>query len=261
MSTKTKRRPPVRVPPPPARQQPSPRRASPKVLLIAGGAVVAVAIAIVLAVTLSGGSSSSSAKPSILPGAADVQRMFKGIPQDGNTLGSPSAPVTMVEYVDLQCPYCREFETVVLPNLLTNYVRTGKVKIEQRLLAFIGPDSVRGRNAALAAGLQARQFNFSELLYFNQGTENTGWLDENMVNSAAASIPGLNAQELQSAQGSATVAAKAAALDAQAHADAVDSTPTILVGKTGTAPQKVALSSPTDLQSVVNAIEGVASAG
>ena len=135
--------------------------------------------------------------------------MFKGIPQSGNTLGSPNAPVTMVEYIDLQCPYCREFETVVLPKLLTNYVRTGKLRIEQRLLAFIGPDSVRGRNAALAAGRQNKQFNFSELLYFNQGTENTGWLDQNMVNDAAASIPGLDAEQLKAAQGSPAVAARA----------------------------------------------------
>jgi protein-disulfide isomerase len=253
MSSKTKRRGSVRVPPPPLRQHPAQRRASPKVLLIAGGAVVAVAIAIVLAVTLSSGSSSST--PSKLPGAGDVQLMFKGIPQSGNALGYPKAPVTMVEYIDLQCPYCREFETVVLPNLLTAYVRTGKVRIEQRLLAFIGPDSVRGRNAALAAGEQNKQFNFSELLYFNQGTENTGWLDQSMVNGAAVSIPGLNAQQLQAAQGSSAVAARATALDAQAQADHVDSTPTILVGKTGTAPQKVALSSPTDQQSVVDAIQ------
>jgi protein-disulfide isomerase len=162
----------------------------------------------------------------------------------------------MVEYIDLQCPYCREFETVVLPNLVTNYVRTGKVKIEQRLLAFIGPDSIRGRNAALAAGLQAKQFNFSELLYFDQGTENTGWLDQNMVDSAAASIPGLDAQQLQAAQGSSTVAARATALDAQAQADNVSSTPTVLVGKTGTTPQKVAMSSPTDQHSVTAAIQG-----
>jgi protein-disulfide isomerase len=253
MSTKTKRRAPARVPPPPVRQQPTQRRASPKALLIAGGGVVAVAIAIVLAMTLSGGSSGST--PSKLPGAADVQLMFKGIPQSGNALGSPKAPVTMVEYIDLQCPYCREFETVVLPNLVTNYVRTGKVRIEQRLLAFIGPDSVRGRNASLAAGEQNKQFNFSELLYFNQGTENTGWLDQSMVNDAAASIPGLNAQQLQAAQGSSAVAARAAALDAQAQTDKVDSTPTILVGRTGTTPQKVAMSSPTDQQSVVNAIQ------
>lgn len=253
MAPQTKKRKPNRVSPPPAPAARG-RRASPKVLLIAGGAVVAVVLAIVLAVTLGGGGSSAS-PPTKLPGAAAVQRLFGGIPQDGSTLGAPSAPVTLLEYIDLQCPYCREFETVVLPKLLTGYVRPGKLRIEQRLLAFIGPDSVRGRNAALAAGLQNKQFNFSELLYFNQGTENTGWLDEAIVDDAAASIPGLNAARLGDDQGSGTVAAKATALDAQAKADGVTSTPTILVGATGTTPRAVPMTSATDTAAVIAAID------
>ena len=68
----------------------------------------------------------------------------------------------------------------------------GKVKIEARPIAFIGPDSERGRAAALAAAAQNRMFNFMEILYFNQGPENTGWLDDAMVKAAAASIPGLD---------------------------------------------------------------------
>jgi protein-disulfide isomerase len=232
------------------------------VLLIAGGIVVAVAVAAVLAITLSGGSSSSSNVPAVgsltgaLPGAAEVQKLFKGVPQDSNDLGSPSAPVTMVEYVDLQCPYCRDFETSVMPKLLSGYVRPGKLRVEQRLLAFIGPDSVRGRNAALAAGQQSKQFNLTELLYFNQGTENTGWLDQQMVDSAAASIPGLMVPQLLDAQSSAVVAARAAALDEEAKSAGVSSTPTILIGKTGGTLQKVNLTSPTDSQSVTAAIQG-----
>ena len=244
-------------------RQPSSRRASPKVLLIVGGVLVAVAIGIVLAVMLGGGGSSSptASVPAVgsltgaLPGAADVQRMFTGIPQAGNTLGATTAPVTMVEYVDLQCPYCKEFETSVLPNLLTRYVRPGKLRIEQRLLAFIGPDSVSGRSAALAAGLQDKQFNFSELLYFNQGTENTGWLDENMVIATASSIPGLRVPKLLADAKSSTVSDTAKALDAEAKASGVNSTPTILVGKTGGPYATVVLSSPTDAAGVADAVD------
>ena len=74
-----------------------------------------------------------------------------------------------------------------------------------RPIAFIGPDSERGRAAALAAAAQNRMFNFMEMLYFNQGPENTGWLDEAMVEAAAASIPGLDVPRLVSARGSAAV--------------------------------------------------------
>jgi protein-disulfide isomerase len=237
------------------------------VLLIAGGAIVAIAVAVVLVVTLSGGGSSGTPNaPAVgsltnaLPGAAMVQRMFAGIPQSSNTLGAAGSPVTLVEYIDLQCPYCREFESTVLPRLLTTYVRPGKVRLEQRLLAFIGPDSVRGRNAALAAGLQSRQFNFSELLYFNQGTENTGWLDDNMVVRAASSIPGLRVPKVLADAKSSQVSDTAKALDAEANTAGISSTPTILVGPTGGKLTTVTMSSPTDYQAVSAAISNALAA-
>lgn len=252
----------ARVPPPPRAGKPPARRASPKVLLIAGGAIVAIAVAIVLAVTLSGGGSSGTPNtPAVgsltnaLPGAAAVQRLFAAIPQSSNTLGAAKAPVTLAEYIDLQCPYCREFESTVLPRLLSTYVRPGKVRIEQRLLAFIGPDSVRGRNAALAAGLQSKQFNFSELLYYNQGTENTGWLDDQMVVAAGASIPGLRVPQMLADAKSSHVSDTAKVLDAEAKAAGIDSTPTILVGPSGGKLTKVTMASPTDYQSVAAAID------
>ena len=261
MSGKTarkQRQAPVRVPPPPP-TGPAPRRASPKVLLAVGAGIVAVAVAIVLAISLSGGSSTPNA-PAVgsltnaLPGAAAVQRMFKGIPQSSNTLGDPNAPVTMAEYIDLQCPYCAEFESTVLPKILNQYVRNGDVRIEQRMLAFIGPDSVRGRSAALAAGLQNKQFNFTELLYMNQGTENTGWLDQRMVVAAGASIPGLKVPQMLGDAKSSEVLNTAKALDAEAKTAAVSSTPTILVGKTGGKLSTVPLTSPTDYEAVSAAI-------
>jgi protein-disulfide isomerase len=146
----------------------------------------------------------------------------------------------------------------VLPRLIRQYVRPGHVRIEQRLLAFIGPDSVRGRSAAIAAGMQNKQFNFSELLYVNQGTENTGWLDEKMVVAAGASIPGLRVPQVLSDAKSSEVSDQATAFDDEAKASGVSSTPTILVGKTGGKLETVAMSSPTDYQAVSAAITNAA---
>jgi Thioredoxin len=134
-----------------------------------------------------------------------VHRLFAGIPQRVNVLGRPSAPVTLVEYVDLQCPFCQAFETQVMPKLVARYVRTGEVKVVMRPIAFIGPDSERGRLAALAAARQNRLFDFSELLYFNQGAENSGWLDDAMIRRAAASIPGLDVGTLLGVRDSASI--------------------------------------------------------
>jgi protein-disulfide isomerase len=232
------------------------REASPRVLVGAAVIVALLAVGAVLAVKLTGGSDAKPPPPGVaLPGAGDVQRMLNGIPQSGNVLGSPTAPATMVEYVDLQCPFCQEFETQVMPTVIERYVRSGKLKVEARVLAFIGPDSLRGQSAAIAAGQQDKQFNFIQLLYANQAGENSGWLSDDMVRSAAASIPGLNVEKLLAASGSDATHALEKQYVSQATADKVTATPTLLVGPSGGTLSTVGLSSPTDLQSVADAID------
>jgi protein-disulfide isomerase len=232
------------------------RKASPKVLLAAAAGIAGVAVAIGLAVAFSGGSSApSTSTVAALPDSSAVTQLFKGIPQRGNVLGKASAPVTMVEYIDLQCPVCRAFETETMPTIIDRYVRTGKVKVEARTIAFIGQDSVSGRLAAIAASRQNRVFNFAQLLYGNQGPENSGWLDDTMITAAAKSIPGVDVQALLATRNSAGVAATATSYDAQAKADKVGGTPALYVGKSGgklvafspeSAPDVVALSAEFD---------------
>jgi protein-disulfide isomerase len=211
------------------------RRASPKVLGIGLAIVVAIALAVVLAVVLTNGSSgNSSATGSTLPDSDVIAQQLGGIPQQGNVLGKASAPVTMVEYIDLQCPICRQFETEVMPTIIQRYVRPGKVKVVARPIAFIGPDSDRGRRAMIAAESDGKAFNFSQILYFNQGAENSGWLDDAMVANAAVSV-GLDPQTISANMDSKAVADRAKGYDDQAQADAVSGTPTIFVGKAGAA--------------------------
>jgi protein-disulfide isomerase len=224
-----------RTPAPPPVRSTGGRRASPKVLA-AGAAVIALAaVAAALAFALTGGSSSSSTPTtsSKLPDAAAAVSMFKGIPQHGNVLGKPNAPVTMVEYIDLQCPVCRAFETDIMPTIVPRFVKTGKVKVIAKPIAFIGPDSVRGRLAALAAARQNRFFDFTQLAYFNQGGENTGWLDDDFVRAAYSSLPGLDVAAAEEARNESAIAEQGDRFEAQATADNVKGTPTILVGKTG----------------------------
>jgi len=223
--------------PPPVRSTSGGRKANPKV--IAGvAALIALAVipaAIVLAVTGHNKSSSSTTptNATTLPDAAAATNLFKGIPQQGNVLGSPSAPATLVQYIDLQCPICREFETTVMPSVVSRYVRSGKLKVVARPIAFLGPDSEVARKAAIAALQRNRFFNFAQLLYLNQGTENSGWVTDQLVADAFASIPGINVDSAMAARDSAAVARKERQFDAQAQADNVLGTPTVLVGKSG----------------------------
>jgi protein-disulfide isomerase len=235
------------------------------VLIVGGAVIVAIIVAVVLGIALSSGSSTPSAAdaPAVgsltnsltLPGASQVDAMFKGIPQSGTTLGSSKAPVTMEEFIDPQCPYCQEFETQVLPTLVQNYVRAGKLRIQMEPWAFIGPDSVTGQAAELAAANQNRVFNFAEILYDNQRTENTGWLNTNMITAAAASIPGLQVHRLLSERGSSAVKAAQSRVDALATQRNITGTPTIFVGKTGTSGSEVAMTSATDGAAVEAAIK------
>jgi protein-disulfide isomerase len=243
------------------------RQANPRVLMMVGGAAVLIAVAVVLAVVLTGGKKSSSASfPTVgslasgLPAAADVESQLKGIPQHGNVLGSPSAPVTMVEYIDLQCPICQQFETQVMPDILTKYVKTGKVKIEARVLRFIGPDSLKARNAMLAAGQQNKAFNVAQLIYYNQGTENTGWVTSDLLGQIASSIPGLRVHAVLDGLNASSVTKQGDAMDKQGSADKVPGTPTIYVGKTGTKGKVVKLTSATDSQALVTALDAALAA-
>jgi protein-disulfide isomerase len=228
-----------RTPAPPPVRSTGGRKASPKVLAVAAGVIAVAAVGAALAFALTGGSSgggstsSETGAVSTLPDAGTAVQVFRGIPQHGTTLGSLKAPVTMVEYIDLQCPVCRAFETEVMPTIVRRYVRTGKVQVVARPIAIIGTDSETGRRAALAAAKQNRFFELTQLLYYNQGGENSGWLDDSIVRSAFASLPGLKAQRALAARNSSTVTAETQRIDAEANADQVGGTPTVLVGKRG----------------------------
>ncbi|HZR97032.1 MAG TPA: thioredoxin domain-containing protein [Gaiellaceae bacterium] len=241
------------------------RQANPRVLAIAGGVVALVVLAVVLAIVFTGGGKSSAATnfPAVgslsndytLPGSSDIADELKGIPQKGMSLGNPKAPVTLLEYVDLQCPICREFESTVMPDVIAKYVRKGKVRVETRVLQFIGPDSLKARNAMIAAAKQNKAYNFALVLYANQGTENTGWVTDDMLGQIASSVPGLRVHELFSEMGTSAVKSQGEVFDRQGAADKVPGTPTVYVGKTGTKGDVVALTAGNDYQAVATALD------
>lgn len=99
------------------------------------------------------------------------------VDQSEYPLGNPAAPVTMVEYADYQCPYCRQFFENVWPQLEFTYVDTGLVQFIFRDLAFLGQDSVTAAEATRCAGDQGQFWTFHDYLFNHQGSENSGWAD------------------------------------------------------------------------------------
>jgi protein-disulfide isomerase len=178
------------------------------VTVVACAVTIAAALVAVSAIGSRGETSST-----VVSGSAETSAMLRGVPQHGNVLGSPKAPVTITEYADFQCPYCARFSIETLPTLVQDYVRTGKVKLVFRGIAIIGPDSVPPLQAAFAAGEQNRLWNYAELVYRNQGEENSGWVSDGLLKSLGEAVPGLDAGKMMDARGSTSV--QAAVTEAQ----------------------------------------------
>jgi len=232
-------------------------------LLYLGVASAAALIALVLILVSVIGSSSAETTPSVpattttdtggsspagapkAPGAAATAALFRGVPQQLNQLGNPKAKVTMIEFADPQCPYCRQYELDTLPTLVKEYVRTGKVKLVYFGIPIIGQNSEAGLRAVYAAGLQNKLWNFSHLLYRSQGAENSGWITDSLLRRIGDSIPGFDTQKMLADRQSAEVDAALSASAQQATNGQVDRTPTFFAGPTGGTLQQIPLTALT----------------
>lgn len=196
------------------------------------GAVVVVLIA-VIAFGATGEKNSTDAKGPV-EGKAQTASLLKGIPQDGLTLGDPKAPATIVEFIDLQCPFCRDHQLDEQPAVIAELVRTGKAKILMQPLAFLGEDSTRGRNVLLRLAAEDKAWNFNNLFYFNQGTERSGYATDAYLKNLVAAIPGTTAA-LASPKSAPELEKEAAKIDDLGKELNVTGTPTFYVGKSSDA--------------------------
>jgi protein-disulfide isomerase len=167
------------------------------------------------------------------PARAPEPSLFAGIEQHGAALGSPTAPVTLVEYADLQCPYCAQWAREALPTLVDDFVATGKLRIVFRGLAFIGPDSDKALRTAVAAGQDDHLWDVVHGLYEHQGAENSGWVTDSLVTEIAAGTSGLDAEQLLAARWEDGVEPELARAAAAAAAAGVNGTPVFQLGRTG----------------------------
>jgi protein-disulfide isomerase len=242
-----------------SRTPPPKRRGVDRRRWVLGAVVAAIVVAVVVGAVRARGGDESADEGATLTGAGEAIAVFDGIAQNGVVLGPPDAPVTLVEYFDLQCPFCREFAVESVPTIVDKHVRTGKVRVELRGLAFIGPDSARGMRAALAAAQQDRMFELAELLFYNQGPENAGWLSQELIEAAARSLPGLDVARLVEEMDSDAVSDLLAEHAQEAERRGVRSTPTIFVGPTGGELKRVQRKSATDVASIDKAIAAASS--
>ena len=151
-------------------------------------------------------------------------------------IGQASAPVTIAFWSDFQCPFCKQFETTTLPEIITNYVDTGKIKIVFLDFPFLGPNSMVDAEYARAIwALYPNQYFAWRTALFNQqpqenslnATDNLAW-----ITKLTASISGIDETKVAAA-----VTTNQATYDAAINADRTDgqnfgvnATPSFIIG-------------------------------
>lgn len=92
----------------------------------------------------------------------DVARRAEG---DVTAMGDVDAPVVIVEYSDYRCPFCAVVSRDTMPQIIENYVETGKIRFEWRDFPIFGEESELAAIAGRAAGEQGKFWEFNEAVY------------------------------------------------------------------------------------------------
>jgi protein-disulfide isomerase len=108
-----------------------------------------------------------TARPGQVPPMPQVPQTGKLRLEGGYSLGASNAPVTIVEFTDYQCPYCRTFESTTFAEIRKKYVDTGKVRfvVKDFPLAQMHPDATQAAEAAHCAGDQGQFWDMHDALF------------------------------------------------------------------------------------------------
>jgi protein-disulfide isomerase len=204
-------------------------------LIQLGGAIVLAAIVVVVAIAVSSNHASPGAPKAgqKASGGELAKAEFGGIPQRGDVLGNPNAPHTLIEYGDLVCPACKAYSDQIIPTVVQNYVRTGKLRLQFQPFKFVRPWSQLAAQYGWAAAAQNKMFEFAKVWYANQGDESTNYVNDAFARSIAAAVPGIDADRLIRDSRTAKVKAQAAATLRSFNARGLNQTPSFVGGTTG----------------------------
>lgn len=196
-------------------------------------AVLIGAVLIAGALVYSGGGAGFGGPQGPHPIKADIN--------DVTTEGSPfigqaDAPVTMAFFYDYQCPFCKQFEEQVTPELMTKYIESGKVKMVLKDFQFLGEDSVTAAlfGRALWEAQPDKYYAWYVAMYKAQDDEgDEGFGDLASIKKLAAAIPGLDVARVSALMEQNEEAYQAAieADRAEGAALGVNGTPSVIVGK------------------------------
>jgi protein-disulfide isomerase len=135
--------------------------------------------------------------PIEITGAGEVQRQLGGIPQDGARLGSPTAPVTVQLFTDLQCSPCADYQERVITPLIEGPVRDGDLKLEFHHFPMTQSGFAAASFGAVAAAQQDDEWQFIQLVFINQDEAERTGVTEDFLDQIANAIINFNVEQWQ----------------------------------------------------------------
>lgn len=204
-----------------------------RIWLLGGALALAAVIVVAIAIASGGDDTPELRSGEAVAGQIEANERFAGIPQDGIAVGDPRAPVTLVEFADLQCPFCRDYSVDVMPALVADYVRDGRLRMEFRNVSFIGTDSLRAAQMAAAAGQQDKLWEFIDIFYINQGQENSGYVTDEFLREIGGAVDGLDVQQAMDDRGLPEVQRQLEEAQQEWQGAGFTGTPSFLLGPTG----------------------------
>ena len=128
-------------------------------------------------------------------GIGDAQRIFGGVPQAGDRVGSADAPVTIQLFADMQCGNCRADFLATVPSLVEDYARPGEAKLLMRHYSIAANPLELGFFGAEAAAAQGYGWQYTYLFFRNQGEAERFGIGDELLASLAGSIGELDVGE------------------------------------------------------------------
>lgn len=165
------------------------------ILVVIGASIAAIAAVAGIVLSSSAGSNLVSQQPE---NQIDTRLSYVALTSGGAPVrGDSSAPITLIEFADFQCPNCGRFARNTAPQIVESYVETGKVNMVYKHFPIRGSDSISASLASQCAADQGRFWDFHDLLFNSQKAEGSGWASAENMKGFASEL-GLDREEFDS---------------------------------------------------------------
>jgi len=152
--------------------------------------------------------------------------------------GEVTAPVAIIEYADIECPFCRRFEHDIYPRVFDDYIKTGKARLYYRDMPLpFHEHAVPAARSAHCAGEQGKFWEMHDSLFIDKiaipgPNGRSSGLTTSDIDESAAKL-GLDTAKLDACMASTRFADVIKRSSEEAAKMNIEGTPTFVIGTIG----------------------------